>query len=447
MLRLVRAGLILAALMAAAGFAAWLADQPGRLRLDWFGYVIEMPAPLLALGIVLLASAIFVATWIVAWAAALPQRRRLKRQARGYAQFAAGMVAVAAGEAERAARLAEKAQGLLQDPALARLLAAHAAQLGGRQDAARAAFAGLSQDPGTAFLGYRGLLADARERGDRAAALQYAERASALRPGSPFAAEAELQLLVEGAQWDAAQARLTRARKAKAVSKPAAAQLSGRLILAQAEAALQRNEPRQARQLLDQAMRLLPDHPAPPVLLARAARLDSGNHAARETALQVLRRAWQRQPAEAYAEAWLGLQNAAAADRLLERARDFTAGQANADESRLLRAAAALKAHDFAAAREELGIVGSQSFGSWGERLMAQLAEHGDGDAAAADRWRARAAAHEGVWQCGRCGSGHAAWAPLCPQCGAFDSLNPTRLGETLPLAMPPRPLLPAERR
>lgn len=208
-----RSGIALLVLMALAGLAAWLADQPGRVRIAWFGYVIETPAPLLVLLLVLLAIGVFALTWMLAWAAALPQRRRLKRQAKGYANFAAGMVAVAAGEPDRAMKLAGRATQQLDDPALARLLAAHAAQLDGRSDQARAAFEALSRDPGTAFLGVRGLLADARQRGDRAAALDHARRASALRPASPFAAEAELQLLVEAGDWPAARSRLEQARK------------------------------------------------------------------------------------------------------------------------------------------------------------------------------------------------------------------------------------------
>src|SRR6218665_1773156 len=105
MLRLFRGALVLIALMALAGFAAWIADQPGRVALTWFGYRIEAPAPLLALGLLLLGLAAFMLIWALAWAAALPQRRRLKRQQKGYANFAAGMVAVAAGEADRALSL------------------------------------------------------------------------------------------------------------------------------------------------------------------------------------------------------------------------------------------------------------------------------------------------------------------------------------------------------
>lgn len=442
MLRLFRAGLILVVLMLLAGLAAWLADQPGRIRIDWFGYLIEAPAPLLALGFILLALGIFALAWMFAWAAALPQRRKLKRQAKGYANFAAGMVAVSAGEPQRAAKLASRAAAQLEDPALARLLIAHAAQLDGRQDEARTAFAALSEDPGTAFLGYRGLLADARQRGDMDAALDYAKRASALRPGSPFAAEAELQLLVARGDWAGAKARLDAARRRKAVPKEAAAQLEARLDLAAAHAALAGGDVQIAQRLTSHAAKALPEHPVPPVLLAASQRRGAGSHAQRDQAAQLLRRAWARQPSEAFGEAWLELQRDTAMDTLVQRARDFVADRADAPESRLLVAAAALLAHDFVTARAILADDNGGNLGAWGARLRAKLAELGDGDAAEADRWHSRAASHAGLWQCGSCGSGHAAWMPLCNHCGAFDALDPTALGETAPLALPPRPLL-----
>jgi HemY protein len=440
-MRLLRTGLIVAILMALAGLAAWLADQPGRVRITWFGYLVETPAPVLVLLVVLLAVAVFVVAWIVAWAVALPQRRRLKRQARGYADFAAGMVAVAAGEADRARKLAGRAAQKLDDPALARLLAAHAAQLDGDDAGARQAFAALSHDPGTAFLGLRGLLADARQRGDHDAALDYAARASALRPASPFAAEAELRLMVEAGNWLAARRRLAGARKTNAVTKEAAQQLGARLDLAEAQAELAQGNLQGARRLAEQAMKILPDHPVPPVLLARAADTPSG----RDAAAKALRRAWARQPAEAIAESWLALQQETAADTLVQRARDFAADHSQATETRLLVAAAALQARDFAAARAALA---AGPAGHWGLRLMARLAEEGDGDAVAADGWRAKiapggAGGDAVLWQCGACGTGQVAWTPLCPHCGGFDTLDPTALGEIAPLAQPPRPLLP----
>ncbi|MEK9970455.1 MAG: heme biosynthesis HemY N-terminal domain-containing protein [Ferrovibrio sp.] len=441
MLRLVRGALVLVALMALAGFAAWLAEQPGRVALTWFGYRIEAPAPLLVLGLILLAIAAFIVTWALAWAAALPQRRRLKRQQKGYANFAAGMVAVAAGEADRALALADKARRQLDDPALSRLLVAHAAQLKGDAALAHEAYLALSRDPGTAFLGTRGLLADARRGNDRAEALEQAQRASRLRPSSPFAAEAELQLLVEAGDWDAARKRLEAARKKKAVTREAASALSARLDLAEAQAALARDDHRMAKQWAERAAKVLPEHPVPPVLMARAA----DHHAAREAASFHLRRAFARAPSEALAEAWLMLQRDVPAEKLPGLVEDFVAERKPEVASQLLFAAAALQIRDFTAARAALGKAGP-SGGAWAARLLAKLADESEGDAAAADHWRALAA-HHALWQCGHCGAGAADWSLLCSTCGSFDTLDPTRLGEALPLAAPARPLLlPAQR-
>lgn len=436
MWRLLRGALVLIALMALAAAAAWIADQPGRVEVVWFGYEIGAPAPLLALGLLLLALAAFIVTWALAWAAALPQRRRLKRQQKGYANFAAGMVAVAAGEADRALSLADKARKQLDDPALSRLLVAHAAQLKGDAALAHEAYLALSQDPGTAFLGTRGLLADARRSNDRITALDQAQRASRLRPSSPFAAEAELQLLVEAGDWDGARKRLELARKKKAVTREAANALSARLDLAEAQAALVRNDRRMARQWAERAGKVLPDHPAPPVLMARAA----DTAAAREAAAFHLKRAFARAPSEALAEAWLMLQRETPSDRLMAAAEDFVAGRKPEVASQLLLAAAALQIRDYSAARAALSKAGPTG-GAWAARLLATLAEDSEGDAAAADHWQALAA-HHALWQCGHCGAGAADWSLLCAACGSFDTLDPTRLGEALPLAAPPRPLL-----
>lgn len=436
MWRLLRGALILIALMALAAAAAWIADQPGRVEVVWFGYEIGAPAPLMALGLLLLALLAFILTWALAWAAALPQRRRLKRQQKGYANFAAGMVAVAAGEADRALALADKARRQLDDPALSRLLVAHAAQLKGDAALAHEAYLALSQDPGTAFLGTRGLLADARRSNDRVTALEQAQRASRLRPSSPFAAEAELQLLVEAGDWDGARKRLEIARKKKAVTREAANALSARLDLAEAQAALTRNDHRMARQWAERAAKVLPDHPVPPVLMARAA----DHHAAREAAAFHLKRAFARAPSEALAEAWLLLQRETPAEKLMARAEDFVAERRPEVASQLLLAAAALQIRDYSVARAALNKAGP-SGGAWAARLLAKLAEESEGDATAADHWQALAA-HHALWQCGHCGTGAADWSLLCTACGSFDTLDPTRLGEALPLAAPPRPLL-----
>jgi uncharacterized membrane-anchored protein len=190
------------------------------------------------------------------------------------------------------------------------------------------------------------------------------------------------------------------------------------------------------RQWAERAAKVLPDHPAPPVLMARAA----DTAAAREAAAFHLRRAFARTPSEALAEAWLLLQRETPAEKLMGRAEDFVAERKPEVASQLLFAAAALQIRDFTAARAALNTAGP-SGGAWAARLLAKLAEDSEGDAHAADHWR-RLAGQHAPWQCGHCGTGAADWWLLCASCGSFDTLDPTKLGEALPLAAPPRPLL-----
>ncbi len=410
-------------LMALAAFAAWIADQPGSLQLTWLGYEITAPAPLVIGAIALLGFLVFLLSWMIAWAAALPQRRQLKLQARGQAAFAAGMVAVAAGEADRAAKLAVKAAGYLEDKTLARLLEAHAAQLKNDAPGSQRAFTALAADPATAFLGVRGLLADARQRGDREQALVLAKRASALRPTSPVAAEAEIRLLLESGDWASARLRLDAAQARKAVSKAAANLLRAKLDLADAAEAAATGAPLEAWRKAEKLGKALPDHAGRLAVLARAA--DTG--ALQQRAQEMLRRLWAAKPSIALARLWLDLEAAAKREPAIARQRAEAFINANPDvpPSQLLLAEMALNTRDYASARQALSLF--QTTDPWSAGLRSRLAEESEGDAAAADRWRQLARQIE-PWRCEACGAGHAAWAIRCTACGGFDSIQPAPL-------------------
>jgi len=414
-------------LMALAGLAAWVADQPGLLRLTWFGFEVTAPAALLALLLAVAAIGLMTVAWIVAWAFALPMRRRLQRAARGQAAFAAGMIAIAAGEPARAEKLARKARGLLDDPTLARLLDAHAAQLQGNAETTRRAFAALAADPSTAFLGLRGLLADATARGDRDAALPLARRASLLRPTSPVAAEAELRLLLEAGDWAAARERLTEATRRKAISSADQSRLAALLDLAAAESAARLGHGAEAWKLAQKAARSLPGHAGLAAILVRAA--DTPAH--RQQAQDHLRRVWASAPSAAVARLWQQLELAFGRDAALraQRVRLLTDGAPNAPASLLLLAEAALDARDFVLARQLLAQ--EAGTGGWHALLQARLAEDGDGDATEADRWRRRAGLTADLWRCDQCGAGHAEWSIHCSSCQGFDRMSPTEAANT----------------
>ena len=95
------------------------------------------------------------------------QRSRARK---GQEELALGLIAAEAGEFEDARRHADKAEHLIDEPRLAMLLQARAAEVGGDTAAAERAYSGMLQNEDTEVLGRKGLMAAALKRGDRTAA-------------------------------------------------------------------------------------------------------------------------------------------------------------------------------------------------------------------------------------------------------------------------------------
>ncbi|NQV80693.1 MAG: heme biosynthesis protein HemY, partial [Alphaproteobacteria bacterium] len=124
--------------------AAWIADRPGQLGLDWQGYRVEMPVGLgigAALVLMMVAAALYqVWRWVRRGPADLAQARAKRRHNRGQLALTRGMVAVAAGDRAAALRFSREAERYLAETPLTMLLAAQAAQLSGDDKAARRYF-------------------------------------------------------------------------------------------------------------------------------------------------------------------------------------------------------------------------------------------------------------------------------------------------------------------
>ena len=180
-------GLII--LIGAVTFAAiQLADNPGRLSIDWLGYHIDT-----YFGVALLALLAFLWLLLIVYRllrgiAGLPggffARRAKRYRDEGVNALSLGMAAVAAGDAEEARKQAKRAEKLLDDPATTRLLSAQAAALGGDSQAADRYFDALTENPETRFVGLVGKLRQALDTGDQEAALPLARHAHTLRPDS-----------------------------------------------------------------------------------------------------------------------------------------------------------------------------------------------------------------------------------------------------------------------
>jgi len=219
---MIRILVFFAVVAALAALAVWLADAPGHVEIVWRNYVIEMsPAALSGLVAVVAAAAIVVFYLIrIIWLGpkTFARARRLRRERMGHVALTRGLVSVAAGDAKGARRLARRANLLLDEPPLTLLLSAQAAQLEGDEALARGYFEAMLERTETEFLGIRGLLVQANRAGDRATALQLAERAQKLRPQTPWVLSALIKLQTQDEKWADALDTVRRALKHGAVT-------------------------------------------------------------------------------------------------------------------------------------------------------------------------------------------------------------------------------------
>src|SRR6476646_4814578 len=169
--------------------AVWLAERPGTLTAEWQGWRLDTNVGVVLIAIVVLilvgVAAWLLYRWIVGAPGALLEGWGESRRQRGYRELTQGLAAVAAGDGSEAQRHARKAEQLLAEPPLTLLLSARAAQLNGDREGANRAFKAMLADEQMAFLGLRGLIAQSLRDGNQAQALDYAERAFALKPHTP----------------------------------------------------------------------------------------------------------------------------------------------------------------------------------------------------------------------------------------------------------------------
>lgn len=177
-------GFLLGALIALGAFAFY--GDPGRASLTWLGWRLDasaaaVAAVVLTLGVAL-ALLINAGGWVGRWPARRVTAREETRRREHLDAVSKGFLALAAGDGAEARRLGQRAQEGLDPPgALARLLAAQAAEAEGDSDAAILAYEALLGDPQTKAAGRRGLLSIARKLGDDEAAGRHAKALEAAR--------------------------------------------------------------------------------------------------------------------------------------------------------------------------------------------------------------------------------------------------------------------------
>lgn len=192
-----------------AGVGVWLATRQGSISLSMMGYDIIVQSGLffLLLFIILIS---FVAIYrliraVLSTPQVIAKYQEKDKQKKGYKALTLGLVAVAAGDADKATEYAKKSKDFMPDQnALQLLLSAQAAQLRGDNKAAQTYFKTLSDNEEAGFLGLRGLLNDALKEKDFKAALDYARQAQDSYPGRGWLLKIVYDLEIKNHQWDKA---------------------------------------------------------------------------------------------------------------------------------------------------------------------------------------------------------------------------------------------------
>ena len=425
-----------------AALAVWLSDHPGKVEIDWLGYRIETYFGVLLVLVVIMVVVVTVLYRLWRGVLGAPgdflNRRQYKRREDGYRALALGMAAAAGGDREESKRLAQRADALLQDPDLTRLLSAQAAALNGDEAAARRYFDALIENDETAFLGLTGLMRQAMADGDGDRTLALAKRAHKIRPDSAFVVDTIFDLHTRRAEWAQAQAILFDAVRRRGKTEAEAVRQRTTILTARAIEAEGAGGFPEAAEFAEKALSSTADFVPAAVLSART--LERDGKARR--AARLLEDLWRRNPHPELSAAYLGLWPLETPLERVKRVQHLTSANPSEAQSRVAVAAAALDAKLWGEARRHLTALDDGEITVRVCRLMARLEQEEHGDSAAARAWleRADSAPQDRTWTCESCGAVAPEWSALCGNCSAFDTIS---------WKPPPRvsllPLLPAK--
>jgi len=413
-------GILLLAVLAVTA-AWWLAHLAGGLDLRVGSLTIQAPLSVAVLALLVSCAALYglfrLITAVFSIHHAVRRSGERGGRRRGEEAVTATLVALAAREGADAKRAAARARRYLGDTPQTLMLAAYAGSVSGDETASSEAFEKLAARKDAAFLGLRGLLAQAVAKEDWARANELAKQAERAHPGAAWLRAERSHLAMRNGDWQEALL-LNRDDTPHAALAAAAAEAE--------------SDPAQALKLAKDAFKRDPG--LTPAALAYARRLRDGKR--EKAAQEVLRRAWARAPHPDIADFAL----APSADRLarLKAGQALVAEAKESADSHLLLGRLSLEAgltgeaQRHAETAERTGVKQRRLY-----MLMADIAEASGTDDAHQARYReamkmAAGADADPAWVCEACGTTHAAWQAGCPSCHTAG-----RIAWRTPLAAP----------
>jgi HemY protein len=378
--------------MVAVALASWqFASRPGRLEAEWNGWVVHTSV---WFAIIAFAACLIVALPLLRLIMTLmdaPGRfgkaSERARARRGQEALALGLIAAEAGEFDEARKHAMKAEELIEEPRLATLLQARAAEVAGDTAAAERAYSGMLSNEDTQLLGHKGLLQAALKRGDRVTAMAHAEQALRLSKSASWPFQTVFELKVQAADWDGAIEALEQGEKRRLIEDRVARRRRAVLLTAAALKAERERRSEKASDMAQKAVRMSPGF-APAAATAARLLAAEGKH---ERAAAILEDAWEDAPHPAIAHAYRDLRIGESAGERAARMQGLIDKRRDARESRIVAAELAMQRGDWTAAQAALDDAYREFPSARICTLFAQVAR-GRGDEAASRTWIAQAA-------------------------------------------------------
>ncbi len=377
----------------AAALASWqAAGDPGVVRVEWGGWRIDTSALFAMLAIILVVAVALPLLRMIMFLMDAPGRigkaSERSRVRRGNEALALGLIAAEAGEFEEARRQADKAQDLIDEPRLATLLQARAAEVAGDFPAAERAYSGMLQNEDTELLGRKGLLTAALKRGDRTSAMSHAEAALRSSKTASWPFQSLFELKVQAGDWEGALDALEAGEKRKLIEDRVAKRRRAVLMTAAAAKAERERRPDKAADMAQKAFRTAPGF-APAASVAARLLVAEGKE---ERAAAILEEAWENAPHPAIAHAYRDLKSGESRESRAQRMAALIERRRDHRESRIVAAELAAERGDWGAAQTALDDAYREFPSSRICALFAAVAR-GRGDDNAARTWLNQAAA------------------------------------------------------
>jgi Uncharacterized membrane-bound protein len=344
------------------------------------------------------------------------------REKKGIEAVTEGMMALASGDGRQALAKAAKAEKYLQKPELTNLLKAQAAVMNGDKLTAERAFKQLVVNERTRFVGVQGIMKQKLEEGDTDTALKLAEKAFALKPKHVETQDILLRLQAEKGDWSAARGTLSAKLKHGAIPRDVHKRRDAVLALSQAKGVFEKGASIEAREAAIEANKKSPDL-IPAAVMASDEYVTEGKG---RQAARVLKKAWEAQPHPDLAAAFARIEPKETPEQRLKRFGALTKIHPEDPETKMLLAELYIAAEDFPAARRALGDLAEINPTARSLTILAAI-ERGEGsDDVVVRGWLTRAltAPRGPQWVCDKCQTIHAEWAPVCENCGGFDTLS-----------------------